>query len=83
MMAAIDAPAGARSIAIMRACLVPIPATGLDDAGTDRVRDLPLRIFWAAKRAATLVFDLALVMGSPLKFARRHPPHHLSPVRAN
>jgi hypothetical protein len=21
-------------------------------------------------------------MGSPLKFARRHPPHHLSPARA-
>jgi hypothetical protein len=58
MMAAIVVPAGARSIAMMRACLVSVRT----DA--DRVRDLPLLIFRAAERVATLVFDLALVMGS-------------------
>ncbi len=53
-----------------------------DDAGADRVRDLFFLAFGAADRVAALDFDLGLVMGS-LRFARRHPPHHLSPARQN
>src|SRR5258708_6956959 len=82
MMAAIVAPAGDRSIAMMRACLVSGRDARLDDAGTDCVRVLPLLIFRAAERVATLVFDLNLVMGSS-GVARRRPPHHLGPARAN
>jgi hypothetical protein len=82
MMAAIVVPAGARSIAMMRACLVSGRAADFDGKDTDRVRDFPLLIFRAADRVATLVFDLGLVMGSS-ELARRHPPHHLSPARAN
>jgi hypothetical protein len=63
-MAAIVAPAGARSIAMMRACLVSGRTADFDGTDADRVRDLPLLIFRAAERLATLVFDLALVMGS-------------------
>src|ERR1022692_3597653 len=64
MMAAIVVPAGARSIAMMRACLVSVRTADFDDAAADRARDLPLLIFRAAERVATLVFDLDLVMGS-------------------
>src|ERR1019366_3762283 len=81
MMAAIVVPAGARSIATMRACLVSGRTADFDDTDADRVRDLPLLIFRALDRVATLVFDLGLVMGSS-ELARRHPPHHLSPARA-
>jgi hypothetical protein len=63
-MAAIVAPAGARSIARTWACLVPAGAIRFDEAGADRARDLLLPIFRAAERVATLVLDLALVMGS-------------------
>src|SRR4029077_3455752 len=38
MIAAIVAPVGIRSIAMMRACLVSGPAAALDDAGADRMR---------------------------------------------
>src|SRR5450759_2352993 len=79
MMAAIVVPAGARSIAMMRACLVSVRTADFDDAAADRARDLPLLIFRAAERVVTLVFDLDLVMGSS-ELARRHPPHHLSPA---
>jgi len=81
MMAAIVVPAGARSIAMMRACLVSVRTVDFDDTDPDRVRDLPLLVFRAAERVATLVFDLGLVMGSS-ELARRYPPHHLSPARA-
>jgi hypothetical protein len=64
MMAAIVVPAGVRSIATIRACLVSGRTTGLDNTDADRAQDLPLLIFWAADRVATLVFDLGLVMGS-------------------
>src|SRR6266404_9433935 len=37
MIAAIVAPVGIRSIAMMRACLVSGPAADLDDAGADRL----------------------------------------------
>jgi hypothetical protein len=79
MMAAIVAPAGARSIAIMRACLVSGRTADFDDTDADRVRDLPLPIFRALDRVETLVFDLGLVMGSS-ELARRHPPHPSAPL---
>src|SRR5450755_3619214 len=60
MMAAIVVPAGARSIAMMRVCLVSGRTAGLDDAGAGRVRDLPLLIFRAAERLAALVLALDL-----------------------
>jgi len=65
----------------MRACLVSVRAADFDDTNADRVRGLPLLIFRAADRLATLAFGLGLVMGSS-ELARRHPPHHLSPARA-
>src|ERR1700694_1442913 len=60
MMAAMVVPAGARSIAMMRACLVSDRTADFDD----RARDLPLLIFRAAERVATLVLDLGLVIGA-------------------
>jgi hypothetical protein len=57
-------PAGIRSIARMRACLVSGRAATFDDEGADRIRDLRLLNFWVADRVVTLVFDLDLVMGS-------------------
>jgi hypothetical protein len=65
---------------MIRACLVSGRPTDFDDTDADRVRDL--LFFRAADRVATLVFDLGLVMGSS-EVVRRHPPHHLSPARAN
>src|SRR6266849_92433 len=64
MIAAIVAPAGVRSIAMMRACLVAGRAAGFDDAGAGRLRDLDLLDFREAERVAALVVDLGLVMGS-------------------
>src|SRR5258705_12330941 len=81
MMAAIVAPAGVRSIASMRACLVSGCAAGFAYEGTDRVRDLGLLVFRVPERVVALAFDLDLVMGSS-EVMRRHPPHHLSPARA-
>jgi hypothetical protein len=63
-MAAIVAPVGIRSIAIMRACLVSGPAADLDDAGADRLRDAGLADFRAAERFAAFGLVLGLVMGS-------------------
>jgi hypothetical protein len=67
---------------MIRACLVSGRTADFDGADADRVRGLPLLIFRGAERVATLAFDLGLVMGSS-ELARRHPPHHLSPARAN
>jgi len=64
MMAAIVVPAGVRSIARMRACLVPGCVAGFADEGTDRVRDLGLLVFRGPERDVALAFDLDLVMGS-------------------
>src|SRR5258706_6642982 len=64
MIAAIVAPAGDRSIAMMRACLVWAPVAGLNDPGADRARDLGLLVFRAAERVAAFGLDLGLVMGS-------------------
>ena len=64
MIAAIVAPAGVRSIAMMRACLVAGRAADFDDAGVGRLRDLDLLDFGEAERVAALAVDLGLVMGS-------------------
>src|SRR5512140_3478278 len=45
MIAAIVAPVGIRSIAMMRACLVLGRTADLDDAGADRLRDGALAVF--------------------------------------
>jgi hypothetical protein len=66
----------------MRACLVAGRVVVFEDEGADRVRDLDLLVFREAERVAALGFDLGLVMGSS-EVLRRHPPHHLSPARAN
>src|SRR6266516_5232137 len=83
MIAAIVAPAGVRSIARMRACLVSGRVTVFEDEGADRERGLDLLIVRAAERveALDLDFNLDFVMGSS-EVMRRHPPHHLSPARA-
>src|SRR6266481_2172858 len=64
MIAAIVAPVGIRSIAIMRACLVSGAAVDLDDAGADRLREAGLAVFRAVERGAAFGLDLGLVMGS-------------------
>jgi hypothetical protein len=64
MIAAIVATAGFLSIAMTRACLVSGPATDLDDAGTDRFRDIGLAVFRPVERVAAFDLDLGLVMGS-------------------
>ena len=81
MIAAIVAPAGVRSIARMRACLVSGRVEVFGDECADRERGLDLRVVRAAERVVALAFDLDLVMGSS-EVVRRHPPHHLSPARA-
>jgi len=64
MIAAIVVPAGARSVAMMRACLVSGRTTVFEDEGASRVRDLDLPVDREVERAAALGFDLGLVMGS-------------------
>src|ERR1700722_18667288 len=64
MMAAIVVPAGTRSIATMRACLVSGRTVVFEDEGASSVRDLDLRLDREVDRAAALGFDLGLVMGS-------------------
>src|SRR5258705_8431559 len=77
---AIVAPAGVRSIAIIRACLVLVPAD-LDDAGADRLRVTSLRVFRAGEWAARFGLVFGLVMASS-EVMRRRSPHHLSPAQA-
>jgi len=64
MIAAIVAPVGIRSIAMMRACLVSGPAADLYDAGADRLRDAGLAVFRAVERVAAFGLVFGLVMGS-------------------
>src|SRR6476660_7068295 len=64
MIAAIVAPVGIRSIAMMRACLVSGPAAALDDAGADRLREAGLAVFRAVERVAAFGLVLGSVMGS-------------------
>ncbi len=61
MIAAIVAPAGVRSIAMMRACLLS-GAAGLDDAGTGPLRETGLAAFRAVERLAAFGLDFGLVM---------------------
>jgi len=82
MIAAIVAPAGVRSIARMRACLVSGRVEVFGDESADRERGFDLLVVRGAERVEALDFDLDFVMGSS-EVARRHPPHHLSPARAN
>src|SRR6478609_8174959 len=79
MIAAMVVPAGVRSIAMMRACLVPDPAFGLDDAAAARLRGPCLAVFRADDRAEGFGLDLGLVMGSS-EVGRRCPSHHLGPA---
>jgi hypothetical protein len=51
--------------------------------GVRRVDDLPFVVFTVRERRTLLRLDFDRVMGSLLRFARCHPPHHLSPARAN
>src|ERR1700687_2775988 len=83
MIAGIVAPAGVRSIARIRACLVSGRVEVFSDEFADRERRLDLLFVRAAERieALDLDFDLDFVMGSS-EVMRRHPPHHLSPARA-
>src|SRR5438552_7326367 len=83
MIAAIVAPAGVRSIARMRACLVLGRAEVFGDERADRERGLDLLVVRAGERVEALDLDFGLdfVMGSS-EVMRRHPPHHLSPARA-
>src|SRR5258708_4544322 len=64
MIAAIVAPVGIRSIAMMRACLVSGLAANLDDAGAERLRDAGLAVFRTVERVAAFGLVLGLVMGS-------------------
>src|SRR5260370_16039473 len=79
MIAAIVGPAGFRSIARMRACLVSGRVELIGDECVER--GLDLLVVRAAERVEALDFDLDFVMGSS-EVMRRHPPHHLSPARA-
>jgi hypothetical protein len=63
MRDAIVAPAGLRSIASMRPCLVRLPVPGLDVARAVRACDFALLGFRAVELAAAFL-DL-LVMGFP------------------
>src|SRR5258705_1269795 len=66
---AIVAPAGVRSIAMMRACLVSGPAAGPDDAGARRLRETDLAVFRAVERLAAFGLDFGLVIGSSEVYA--------------
>ncbi len=64
MIAAIVAPAGARSIATIRLCFVSGLGADLDEAGADFARDAALRPFRAVEWVAAFGLDLCLVTGS-------------------
>src|ERR1700722_2927176 len=64
MIAAIVVPAGIRSNARMRVCLVSGRIAVFEDEGASRVRDLDLPVDREVERAAALSFDLGLVTGS-------------------
>src|SRR5467141_249371 len=60
---AIVAPAGVRSIAIIRAFLGLALAAALDEAGVDRLRDPSVAVFRAVERVTAFGLVLGLVMG--------------------
>src|ERR1700737_3981020 len=80
MIAAIVVPPGIRSIAMIRACLVSGRIAVFEDEGASRGRGLDLPVDREVGRGAR---PLASIWGwswNPLRFVRRHPPHHLSPA---
>ena len=64
MIAAIVVPAGVRSIAMIRACLVSGRIAVFEDDGANRMRVLDLLVDREVERAAAFGLDLGLVMGS-------------------
>src|SRR6516225_4843006 len=78
---------GSSSMATTCAFLVPArvlaSVSEAAPAGTGRFDDLRLAVFTGREGVPVLRLDLVLVMGSLIRFARRHPPHHLNPTRAN
>src|SRR5260370_25862282 len=82
MSVAIVAPAGVRSIAMMRACLVLGRAADRNDAGAVRLRDAALAIFRAVERVVAFGLVLGLVMGSSEVHAIRRttsaPPRQIT-----
>src|SRR6266436_5584120 len=64
MIAAIVVPAGVRSIAMIRACLVSGRIAVFEDEGADRMRVLDLPVDRELERTAAFGLDLGLVMGS-------------------
>src|ERR1700730_8412021 len=77
MMAAIVAPAGVRSIARMRACLVSGRVEVFGGECADCERGLDLLVVLLAERAEAL--DLDFVMGSS-EVMRRHPRRGKTPA---
>jgi len=65
MIAAIVVPAGVRSIAMIRACLVSGRIAVFEDEGANRMRVLDLLVDREVERTAAFGLDLGLVMGSP------------------
>src|SRR5258708_1291989 len=63
MIAAIVAPAGARSIATIRLRLVSGRDADLDEAGANRLRDAGLAVLRTFGRVAAFGLDLGLVIG--------------------
>lgn len=64
MIAAIVVPAGIRSIAMIRACLVSGRIAVFKDEGANRKRVLDLLVDREVERTAAFCLDLGLVMGS-------------------
>lgn len=64
MIAAIVVPAGIRSIAMIRACLVSGRIAVFKDEGANRMRVLDLLVDREVERTAAFCLDLGLVMGS-------------------
>ena len=62
--AAIVVPAGVRSIAMIRACLVSGRIAVFEDDGANRMRVLDLLVDREVERTAAFGLDLGLVMGS-------------------
>jgi hypothetical protein len=60
--------------------LAPLEAAPM---GLGRFDDLRFVAFTVREWRTVLRFSFVRVIGSLLRFARRHPPHHLSPARAN
>src|SRR5215204_745493 len=64
MIAAIVVPAGVRSIAMIRACLVSGRIAVFEDEGANRMRVLDLLVDREVERTAAFGLDLGLLMGS-------------------